>query len=106
MQLVKRKHFNNQYRCQLTAELDQLSGLAASDVYDRYHHYVLVDDLSLTERCFSIRIPGSTVGGLWVDSNNVITKIVIAEYTGNMYPDNINELIQKFVGESIEMPKS
>ena len=47
-------------------------------------------------------MPGGTVGGIYFD-NNIITKIVIdTNYVVKTYPANVNELIQRFVGEVIE----
>ena len=43
------------------------------------------------------------MGGMWIDDNNRIIKIIIdTDYVVSTYPDNVNELIQKFVGEIIE----
>ena len=45
----------------------------------------------------------ATSGDILIDKNNVITEITIdTEYIIKTYPNNVNELIQKFVGEVIE----
>ena len=67
-----------------------------------YYHYILVDDWCKNEKCLAIRVPGGTVGGIYFD-NNIITKLVIdTNYVVKTYPANVNELIQRFVGEVIE----
>lgn len=77
MRLENRKHFENQYRCELTKELDILSKLSEHHSYDLFHHYILADNCVKKEKCLAIRVPGGTVGGIWIDYENVITKIVI-----------------------------
>ena len=91
------------YVCELTKELDELAGLDKLDYYDLCHHYILVDRYGLKERVLDIRVPGGTVGGVWFDKNNVITKIDIdTEYVVKTYVENVNEIIQKYVGQKLE----
>lgn len=91
------------YRCNLTKELDDVSGISKQHYYDMFHHYILADEWRKNQKCLAIRVPGGTVGGIHFDDNNVITKIVIdTDYVVKTYPANVNELIQKFVGEVIE----
>lgn len=92
-----------EYRCELTKELDVLSKLTKNDYYDMFYHYVLADDLCIKDRCLAIRVPGGTVGSIWIDENNVITDIKIdTDYVVKTYPNNINELMQKFINQAIE----
>jgi len=71
--------------------------------YNMFNHYILADEWCKKEKCFAIRVPGGTVGGIYFNDDDVITKIVIyTEYIVKTYPNNVNELIQKFVGEVIE----
>lgn len=99
----KNEYLESEYKCELTKELDILAKFTDSKHYDLYYHYILADDWCKKRKCLAIRVPGGTVGGVWVDDNNVITKIVVdTEYVVETYPDNVNELIQKFVGEVIE----
>lgn len=99
----RRTYASSEYRCELTMKLDSLSKLSEREYYERFYHYVLADDWCKKEKCLAIRVPGGTVGGIWIDDNNVITKIVVdTEYVVKTYPNNVNELIQKFVGEAIE----
>lgn len=92
-----------EYRCELTKMLDDLSGISKKYYYDMFHHYVLADEWCRNQNCLAIRVSGGTVGGIHYDDKNVITKIIVdTNYVVKTYPSNINELIQKFVGEKIE----
>lgn len=89
-----------EYYCELTSELDRLAGI---DSKLRWKHYILIDNYCKEQKCLAIRIPGGTIGGVWYDENNVITKIVIdTEYVVKTYPVDVNEQIEKFVGEKLE----
>lgn len=104
MKLDNNKEWSvNEYRCEITRELDSLAKLKENDHYDFFYHYILADDYCKSIKCLAIRVPGGTVGSIWIDDNNVITKIFIdTNYVIKTYPDNINELLQNFVGEVIE----
>lgn len=104
MELVNRREtLKSEYRCELTRELDSLAKLTEEVYYDFFYHYILADDYCKKEKCLAIRVPGGTVGALWIDSRNIITKIVIdTDYVVKTYPDNVNKIVQKFVGEVIE----
>lgn len=93
----------NEYRCDLTKELDDISKISQKHYYNMFHHYILADDWCKNQKCLAIRVPGGTVGGVYFDDNNIITKVVVdTSYVMKTYPENVNELIQKFVGELIE----
>ena len=103
MKLERRKSVSEEYICDLTKELDDMSGIQKQYFYSMFHHYILVDEWCRKEKCLAIRVPGGTVGEINFDDNNIITKIVIdTNYVVNTYPTNVNDLIQKFVGEVIE----
>ena len=104
MKLINRNEWSKkEFRCTLTERLDSLSKMNESKYYDLFYHYILVDRIGIEEKCLAIRVPGGTVGGMWIDENNTITKIhVDTDYVVKTYPNNVNELIQKFVGEVIE----
>lgn len=103
MKLEQRVSGCKEYRCNLTKELDKISGISKQHYYDMFHHYILVDEWCRNEKCLAIRVPGGTVGGIHFDDNNVITKIVIdTNYVVKTCSINANEVIQKFVGEVIE----
>lgn len=104
MKLSKSKeYYSTEYRCELTKELDSLAKLSEREYYDFFFHYIVADDWCKEKKCLAIRVPGGTVGGIWIDENNVITKIVVdTKYVIKTYPNNINGLIQKFVGKVIE----
>lgn len=103
MKLQQRIPRRQEYRCDLTKELDNISGILENHHYDKFYHYILADEWCTNEKCLAIRVPGGTVGGIWFDDNSIITKIVIdVNYVIKTYPVNVNELIQKFIGETIE----
>ena len=105
MKLINRNEWSkSEFRCTLTERLDSLSKMNESKYYDLFYHYILVDRIGIEEKCLAIRVPGGTVGGIWIDEHNTITKIhVDTDYVVKTYPNNINELIQRFVGEIIEL---
>ena len=91
------------YICTLTKELDSLAKLTEEKYYDIFHHYIMADNLDIKDRCLAIRVPGGTVGAIWIDENNTIKDIMIdTNYVVKTYPDNINESIKKYIGETIE----
>jgi len=103
LKLERRKSVCEEYRCDLTKELDDMSGISKQHYYDMFHHYILADEWCKKEKCLAIRVPGGTVGGIHFNDNNTITKIVIdIDYVVKTYPSNVNDLIQKYVGEVIE----
>ena len=104
MKLDNRKTvFNYEYTCELTKELDSLAKLTDKEFYDVFYHYIVADEYCKKQKCLAIRVPGGTVGGIWIDDNNVITKIVIdTGYVVKTYPSNVNDLVQKFVGDTFE----
>jgi hypothetical protein len=104
MKLDLRREFStDEYRCELTRELDILAKLSEQDSYELFYHYIVSDNWCKKENILAIRVPGGTVGSIYINDNNVITKIVVdTEYVVKTYPNNVNELIQKFVGEVIE----
>ena len=89
-----------QYIGALTKELDKLSGRQENNYMK---HYVVINDLSLSKKCIPIRVPGGTVGGIYIDNDMMICSIDIdTNYVVKTYPDNVNEHMKKFVGEKIE----
>lgn len=88
-----------EYFCDITYELDRLANIKP-DTHRK--HYVLNDYVN-DEHCLPIRIPGGTLGGVWLDDDNVITKIhVDTNYVVKNYPADVNEHLKKFIGQKIE----
>lgn len=93
----------SEYLCELTTELDKLAKLDNSDDVFKLFHYIIINNIGIKEKCFAIRVYGGTVGGIWFDDNNIITKIYIdTDYVIKSYPANINETIQKYIGKKLE----
>ena len=103
MHLELRNGFSKQYRSNLTRELDELSCISSKHYSDLFHHYILANKWCLDNRCLAIRVPGRTVGGIWIDDNNKILKISIDINSNMNYPDNVNEMMEKYIGEIIKV---
>lgn len=104
MKLVKNKNYtNDEYRCEITYELDNMCNYI--NEAHGYVNYLL--DLKGCENddlwWFGIRVPGRTVGVLATDDNGVIVKCTIgSDCVGSRYPDNVNEIIKKYIGKQLE----
>lgn len=108
--ILKRKYegcCRDEYVCELTEELDILSGLNKRESYRYgYKHYVYVTDSDKKEHCYAIRVPGGTVGGIWVDGRNVIVNIKIdRNYVVKTYSDELDAIIEKYIGKKIEFER-
>ena len=88
---LKRRKIQGEVRkawvCEITWFLDQVAGL------DERLHYIVINDLILFDdeepATYYIRVPGGTVGSIFIDPNNVVES----------YPANINKQMKKFIGE-------
>lgn len=100
----RRSSLEDEYVCELTKELDVLAKLTDKDFYNIFYHYIVADNCCKKEKCLMIRVPGGTVGNIYLDDNNVITDIYIdTDYVVKTYPINVNEFItKKFIGTVIE----
>ena len=99
MKLECKPYFNKEYFSDLTKELDKMAKFEENSLFK---HYILADDYCIKEKCLAIRVPGGTVGGIWINQDSVITKIWIdTDYVVKTYPENVEEIIQKYVGEKI-----
>lgn len=97
---------SNEYFCDITDELDRLAGIERDDNYHSWRHYILADKLCIKEKCLAIRIPGGTVGGIWINDDGTITRIEVdVDYVVKTYPQDVNEQIQKFVGDKMRLCK-
>lgn len=104
MELKGRKirgEVNNAWVCELTWFLDQVAGL------DEKLHYIIENSLILSDdedpAAYHIRVPGGTVGSIWLDVDHNIKRIFIdTDYVIDSYPNNVNEQVKKFIGERIE----
>lgn len=107
--ILKRKYKDDfdmdEYFCELTEELDNLSGLNKQESY--YYgrrHYIYATNSDKKEHIYAIRIPGGTVGDIETDNDNVIVNLAVdTNYVVRTYPCNINEIIKKkYIGTKIE----
>lgn len=86
------------WTCEITWFLDQVAGL------DERLHYIVINDLILFDdedpATYYIRVPGGTVGSVWLDENYNIRRIFIdTDFVVKSYPEDINEQVKKFLGE-------
>lgn len=106
MELYHRKTIGrfSEYVCKITSELDDLAHFDEDTNLWPMRHYVLMCEHAIKNDCLPIRVPGGTVGGIWYDDNHAITKIFIdTDYVVKTYPENVNEILQKYVGKKIEL---
>ena len=96
---LKRRKIRGEVRNAQTCEfLDQVAGL------DEKLHYIVINDLILFNdedpATYYIRVPGGTVGSIWLDDDYNIRRIFIdTDYVIESYPKDINEQVEKFLGE-------
>ena len=90
----------------ITRFLDALSFADRADSHFR-KHYVYRDETDYSESILAIRLPGSTVGDIELDENNVIVRIRLF---GNpcliQYSDDVvNQVNEKFAGSIYDFSK-
>lgn len=99
---LKRRKIHGEVRkvwtCEITWFLDQAAGL------DEKLHYIVINDLILFDdedpATYYIRVPGGTVGSIFLDDDCDIKRVFIdTNYVIDSYPVNINEQVKKFIGE-------
>ena len=71
-----------------------------------FSHYIVYEK-PMFEDIILIRVPGGTVGNIFIDKDNVITKIKIdTKYCVEYTDDNIEDIINdKFVGKVYDFSK-
>ena len=110
--ILKRKYewcCRDEYYCELTKELDILSGLNKRESYEgyKYRHYIYATDSDKKEHCYAIRVPGGTLGDIVANNDDYIIDITIyTNYVIRTYPHNVNEIIKKkYIGKKIEFER-
>ena len=101
MELMRRKvcgEVRKAWTCEITWFLDQVAGL------DEQLHYIVINDLILFDdedpATYYIRVPGGTVGSIFLDDDHNIKEIFIdPNDVVKSYPANINKQVRKFIGE-------
>lgn len=92
--------FENVVIKEITTELDRLAGLKPERPWK---HYVLASDEPRHDECLLIRVPGGTVGSIWINEDHVITNILIdTDYVVKTYSADVNEQMQKFIDRKID----
>ena len=99
---LKRRKIQGEVRkawvCEITWFLDQVAGL------DERLHYIVINDLILFDdeepATYYIRVPGGTVGSIFLDDDYNIKEIFIdPNNVVESYTANINKQMKKFIGE-------
>lgn len=91
------------YYCELTEELDKCAGFNIRE-YPYRRHYIL--DYRDRFYNYPIRVPGGTVGGIWVDEHDVIINIKIdRNYVVKTYSDELDAIIEGYIGKKIEVER-
>lgn len=88
----------NNYYCELTEFLDKVTEKKRPSI----RHYILAMQYNFDKGVFPIRLPGSTVGEVHVNEDQVITNVQIdGNYYKDIYPADINEMLEKYLGEKM-----
>lgn len=95
-----RKERTEKYYCIITDYLDKIVGFHS--VFGS--HYILVDEHGIENQRLAIRVPGHSVGELFINEESRIEEINITIQNGCiMYPKNLNEELKQYVGEKVEI---
>lgn len=87
-----------EYFCELTEFLDNIT----KEKRLSRRHYIFALPCDFADGVLLIRLPGSTVGGVLIDKDNIITKVKIdGNYYKDIYPKDINKMLERCVGEKI-----
>lgn len=108
MILIKKPYTSDefgQYYCDLTEELDKLSGINNVDIYGySFRHYIFIRDKNLDDDgMLAIRVPGGTIGEVELDKDHKIVHIGLdTNYIIKTYPKDLKEQIKKYIGKTLE----
>ena len=106
--LRKNNWAKDEFVGKLTQEIDQnYTGHIRDGILFSWHYILDVRD-SMDKDLFVIRVPGRTIGNIRIDDQNRIKEIIIDnDYHPNneppRYPDNINDILSKYIGEEVEL---
>ena len=78
-----------------------------AETNEMFKHYTVCEKCMFENHIILIRVPGGTVGNIFIDKDNVITAITIdtnycVKYTDNNIEDIVND---KFVGQVYDLGK-
>lgn len=93
-----------EYFCALTKDMDKLARIKEDS---HFKHYLLIEKTDMksgTERVLPMRIPGGTVGAVYIDKDNIITKIIVdTNYVVKSYPKDVEKTISaQYIGTEVE----
>ena len=66
--------------------------------------FISITEEALKNRVFTIDMVGASLGTIWLDKDNCITDIKIDDYyVGYSFPENINDKLEKYIGQMINI---
>lgn len=104
--LRKRKPniINVEYCCEITEYLNDIVRYNFGDVHP-YSFCYIYDPRSFCNNTVAIRMPGSTIGCIQFDDENVITECCIYDDViskSRCFSEDINERLKRFVGRTLK----
>jgi hypothetical protein len=101
---ARRRMDSDEWINEITVEIDTclLPEFVEEDAYSGFSTYVVF--CKEFPDVIPIRYPGCTRGGIFLDSNDVITEISPG-YTKYCYSDEIDEKVKRFVGRKLLWPE-
>lgn len=102
MELRKRRvgglPVQDEYVCDLTEFLDQFR----DEGWMPLRHYIIASELELADGILPLRLPGCTVGAVYLDENQTIRKVVIEDNAyKELCPEDVNEQVAAYTGQII-----
>ena len=99
MELRKRRvgdlPVQDEYVCDLTEFLDQFR----DEGWMPLRHYIIASELELADGILPLRLPGCTVGAVYLDENQTIRKVVIEDNAyKELCPEDVNEQVAAYTG--------
>lgn len=101
LQKGKRSRFSDDIVNDFTRELDKCT---KGETQGAFSNYIYAERIKRGENKFlvSFRYPGATMGHLELDRNNTITDIKLYQDSKEIYKNNVEQVMQKFIGYRLE----
>lgn len=100
MELIPEKYDDRDFTCEFTKELDK--EFIRKDLDTKlFHHYLLYFNTKNDEIVLALRLPGRTVGGVWVNSESCTITRIEFDFSKSE-PEKENRIKQKFIGVKID----
>lgn len=103
------KRSSKEYYCELTNEMNQYLKHADKVLEGRKFFGTYLFDYGDRKEfddqegyIYSIRVPGATRGGVFLDTNNIIVEIRLDKEQCSCFKETVYDAVQKYVGYKIE----